>query len=234
MGFSFTAQAHFTSVNLIHVGVINVSILLVLILFWLDVYYQNLLYGSVLRTRFLEFCRLKSRLSIYISGVYTGAGLGKSGMAWILYLIYAGFLIGTFYLGWIVISLPLDSVEPNSSNQAPLEGRENEANIQNKSGEQNNTSEQSGSILENLKNYVKISLWICFILSGVGMIVIGIVCIRKRDNKLTKPGKKIEDCVFTKTPDNAGRLHITGYNRLIEKEIDDLELQIFKEFTPRI
>ena len=80
--------------NILHIGVINVTMFLVVILFWLDLYYQNLLYGSVIRTRFLEFIRLRHRLSVYISGVYTG-----SSMHYMLYVIYAGFLLGSFSLG---------------------------------------------------------------------------------------------------------------------------------------
>lgn len=102
LGFSAKDVPEFTYANIIHLGVINVSMLLVLILFWLDVYYQNLLYGSVLRTRFLESCRLKFKLSIFISGIYTGSGLGISGMANVLYFIYIAFLLGTFGLGLIV------------------------------------------------------------------------------------------------------------------------------------
>jgi hypothetical protein len=115
LGFSSKDLPQFAYTNIIHVGVINVSMYLVLILFWLDIYYQNLLYGSVLRTRFLETCRLKFKLSTYISGLYTGSGIGKSGMANILYLIYIAFLLGTFLLGIIVASLPIDDPKGTDS-----------------------------------------------------------------------------------------------------------------------
>jgi hypothetical protein len=86
--------------NILHIGVITVTMFLVVILFWLDIYYQNLLYGSVIRTRFLEYFRLKQKLSVYISGIYTG-----SSMEYMLYAIYAlcylwGIFIRNIFVGY--------------------------------------------------------------------------------------------------------------------------------------
>lgn len=102
LGFSFsdTSPALPVSSNIIQIGVINVTMILVVILFWLDILYQNYLYASVFRTRILELFRLRYRLSVYISGLYT-----KSSMNTILNLIYGGFLIGVFILGLFVIGI---------------------------------------------------------------------------------------------------------------------------------
>jgi hypothetical protein len=102
LGFSFSEQptADLIKSSLLHFGVIYVTLLLVVILFWLDVYYQNLLYGSVLRCRFLEFFRLGYRLSVYISGLYTGSRMNN-----VLYSMYFGFLIGVFIMGVIVAAI---------------------------------------------------------------------------------------------------------------------------------
>ena len=195
-------------------GVITVSLFLVLILFWLDVYYQNLLYGSVLRTRFLEICRLKYRLSIYISGVYTGSGLAKSGMATILYLIYAGFLIGVFILGIIVASIPLSTEGPKLNTQ--------------------NSPTQSASVTA-LKKNVSGLLVSVFILCGLGMTVIGAVSIRTRDKKLTGIANKINDAIFILQKDNKGKVvKILDYKAVSDKDIDDLEIDILNEFTPKV
>ena len=99
--------------NILHVGVIIVTMFLVVVLFWLDLYYQNLLYGSVLRTRFLELIRLRHRLSVYISGIYTG-----SSMKVMLYSIYAGFLLGCFFLGNLVADITAQSTTIITSTNA--------------------------------------------------------------------------------------------------------------------
>ena len=103
LGFSVDNN-EFSSTNLIQMGVIDIFMILVVILFWLDIYYQSLLYRSVLRSRFLELFRLNYRLSTYLSGIYTGSGLGRSGMADMLYLIYGSFSVGIFFLGLTVSS----------------------------------------------------------------------------------------------------------------------------------
>jgi hypothetical protein len=102
LGFSFSDETDTDLVNsnILHLGVIYVTMMLVVILFWLDVYYQNLLYGSVLRSRFLELFRLNFRLSVYISGLYTG-----SHMANVLYVLYFGFLGGVLIMGLLVAGI---------------------------------------------------------------------------------------------------------------------------------
>ena len=174
LGFSANDVSEFSYTNVIHLGVINVSMLLVLILFWLDVYYQNLLYGSVLRTRFLESCRLKKfKLSIYISGVYTGSGLGKSGMANILYFIYIAFLLGTFSLGLLVALLPVDSSKDTLTNTS---GTEN-SNVK--------SSDATDKAIHRI-----LLLLIGLVPSGLGMLFIGIASIKSRDKKLDEIGRK--------------------------------------------
>jgi hypothetical protein len=102
LGFSFSDKtaADLVNSNILHLGVIYVTMLLVVILFWLDVYYQNLLYGSVLRSRFLEFFRLNFRLSVYISGLYTGSRMDN-----VLYILYFGFLGGVLLMGLLVVGI---------------------------------------------------------------------------------------------------------------------------------
>jgi hypothetical protein len=113
LGFSFSEKTGLESINsnILHLGVIYVTMFLVVILFWLDVYYQNLLYGSVLRSRFLEFFRLNYRLSVYISGLYTGSHMDN-----VLYLLYFGFLTGIFIMGLLVAGIIDQSIADNASN----------------------------------------------------------------------------------------------------------------------
>jgi hypothetical protein len=190
LGFSFDKN-QFSSANIIQIGVIDISMILVVILFWLDIYYQSLLYGSVLRSRFLELFRLNYRLSTYLSGIYTGSGLGKSGMADILYLIYGGFLLGIFFLGFTVSSLPL--VDAN---------------------------------LASLKTDVLLSLIITFCLSIIALLVIGIKVIKKRNTKLEKISKKMEDAIFKKNSEK----EIFEFKSPTEAEKRCLELEIYKKF----
>jgi hypothetical protein len=112
LGFSFPEKGttELVNSNILHLGVIYVTMFLVVILFWLDVYYQNLLYGSVLRSRFLEFFRLNYRLSVYISGLYTG-----SRMANVLYLLYFGFLVGVFIMGLLVAEITKETADKNTA-----------------------------------------------------------------------------------------------------------------------
>lgn len=112
LGFSFSDKTatDLVNSNILHLGVIYVTMFLVVILFWLDVYYQNLLYGAVLRSRFLEFFRLNFRLSVYISGLYTGARMGI-----VLYILYFGFLGSVFIMGWLVVQIT------NASPNTPLD-----------------------------------------------------------------------------------------------------------------
>ncbi|MGD9533709.1 MAG: hypothetical protein AB7V56_08060 [Candidatus Nitrosocosmicus sp.] len=100
LGYSFSSSATI-NFGLIQIGVISITMLLVVILFWLDVYYQNLLYGSVFRTRFLEYFRVKFRLSRFISGIYNETGINKSSLSAVLYVVYYGFLSCGFAIGLI-------------------------------------------------------------------------------------------------------------------------------------
>lgn len=168
--------------NILHIGVIIVTMFLVVVLFWLDLYYQNLLYGSVIRTRFLELTRLKQRLSVYISGIYTGPS-----MNFMLYSIYAGFLLGTFLLGNIVADITSQSISTSTSislsntTVAPSDGQE---------------VFESQSITEILSDYLQSTrgiLTLSSILSAIGMISMAIVCIRSRNQKIGRIDRIIHD-----------------------------------------
>jgi hypothetical protein len=206
--------------NIIHIGVINVTMFLVVILFWLDIYYQNLLYGSVLRTRFLEFFRLKHRLSVYISGVYTGSSMGV-----ILYLIYGGFLVGVLFLGYLVAGI---------SNQSDMIGKTGSAAKPNMTvglglglGNASSLSAKPGSAANSVDNTSLLnlialgngSLIASFLLGVAGMIAIAYLGVGLRDKKLKKIMNIFKD-------------HL--WRELTEKEIMDLEKEIYGEFKFKV
>jgi hypothetical protein len=192
--------------NILHIGVITVTMFLVVILFWLDIYYQNLLYGSVIRTRFLEFSRLKQRLSIYISGIYTG-----SSMEFMLYAIYGGFLLGTFSLGIIVAGITTQSTAISTSNVSAT------------MSSSNGKAFESQTITQILSGYLQSSLGILalsFILSAIGMIAIGVVCLRSRNDKVKKIDTKIKTKI--EDPRRVGTTVDDTQIMAVEREILDI------------
>ena len=138
-----------------------------MVLFWLDLYYQNLL-DSVIRTRFLGLIRLRHRLSVYISGIYTG-----SSMKFMLYFIYAGFLLGCFFLGNIVAGITAQSTSIITSTNGTTEIPSNQTISREE-------QLQSISITKILSDYIqstKGALTLSFVLSAIGMAAMAWVCI---------------------------------------------------------
>ncbi len=197
--------------NILHIGVIIVTMFLVVVLFWLDLYYQNLLYGSVIRTRFLELIRLRHRLSVYISGIYTG-----SSMKIMLYSIYAGFLLGCFFLGNIVADITAQSTSTITSTSASTMTPLNQS-----VSTEEQQQLQSLSITEILSDYIQSTrgvLTLSFGLSGIGMIAMAVVCIISRDKRI----RNIDRILRDNRP--------TTILPLTEERIVQLEEQILREF----
>lgn len=219
LGLSFDKSTLLPAASsVIHIGVINVTMFLVVILFWLDIYYQNLLYGSVFRTRFLEFFRLKYRLSIYISGMYTGSSMGT-----ILYLIYGGFLVGVFILGLLVAGIANQSemISKSESNYTTAAVSSNITQGSTNMSVGNANPVNNGSLLNLItKGYG--SLILSFILGAAGMIAIAVIGISSRSTKLNELTKIFEKYLLKK--EQAPTLELS------EREIMELEKEICRHF----
>jgi hypothetical protein len=168
-----------TPTQFIQVGVIIVTMVLVVVLYWLDIYYQGLLYGAVFRTRFLEIFRLNRALSIYISALYGASNLGRG-----LHFIYVGFLIAIFLLGLFVANFAIVAGDNSKNETADALANATESN-----------SNQTFTDIEFWPNlgWLNLGLAISFFLALIGMLLIYLLCDRRRTGAVKKISSLFKD-----------------------------------------
>jgi hypothetical protein len=130
-------------------------------------------------------------------------------MEYMLYAIYGGFLLGTFSLGIIVAGITSQSTNISTSNSSTIMPSSDSKALESK------------TVTEVLSDYLRGTLGILilsFILSGAGMIAIGAICLRSRNNRVNKIDAIIERNI------TAARKAALDENQkmAVEKEILDL------------